>query len=563
MKLVSFSVTNYRSITKAHRINLEDYTVLVGKNNEGKSNLLTALGVAMNSMIQYAEHKPARETRYYRSRNNVWYSWERDFPIQFQLRRNGLESIFRLEFRLEGDENSEFTTKTGIRCNESIPIDIKFGKDNSPKISIPKRGSGSFKAKSEIVISFICSHISFNYIQAVRTEDMALQVVERIILNELNKLSENEEYHNALETIERIHSDVYKGISDRLLSPLKEFMPQLVSVMVKDGREGGTKIRLLQGNIDIILDDGTPTSIMYKGDGVKSLVTLALLKEVQTSGASIIAIEEPESHLHPEAIHGLVNVINGISSNHQVIISTHNPLFIRRSKISQNIIINDGTAKPAKSIKEIRDLLGVLPEDNLINASNVLVVEGEDDKISLTKILSGISPVIRDAFSKNTLVIQPLNGAGNLTNELTRLRAYLCKYFVFLDFDAAGKQAAAKALEKKLLTEADIKYSVCNGSPEAELEDCFNPDFYIQPIQAAFSVNLKVSAFRGNKKWSDRVKAVFNSQGQDWNDQIEQRVKMIVAESMPDQGINKVLNSHKRGSIDALAEAVSKMIEPQ
>ena len=248
MKLVSFSVTNYRSITKAHRINLEDYTVLVGKNNEGKSNLLTALGVAMNSMIQYAEHKPARETRYYRSRNNVWYSWERDFPIQFQLRRNGLESIFRLEFRLEGDENSEFTTKTGIRCNESIPIDIKFGKDNSPKISIPKRGSGSFKAKSEIVISFICSHISFNYIQAVRTEDMALQVVERIILNELNKLSENEEYHNALETIERIHSDVYKGISDRLLSPLKEFMPQLVSVMVKDGREGGTKIRLLQGN---------------------------------------------------------------------------------------------------------------------------------------------------------------------------------------------------------------------------------------------------------------------------------------------------------------------------
>ena len=39
MKLVSFSVTNYRSITKAHKISLGQYTVLLGKNNEGKSNI--------------------------------------------------------------------------------------------------------------------------------------------------------------------------------------------------------------------------------------------------------------------------------------------------------------------------------------------------------------------------------------------------------------------------------------------------------------------------------------------------------------------------------------------
>lgn len=36
MKLVSFSVTNYRSITKAHKIAIGQYTVLLGKNNEEK-----------------------------------------------------------------------------------------------------------------------------------------------------------------------------------------------------------------------------------------------------------------------------------------------------------------------------------------------------------------------------------------------------------------------------------------------------------------------------------------------------------------------------------------------
>ena len=48
MLLKEFSVTNYRSITKAHKISLGDLTVLVGKNNEGKSNLLRALDTSMS-----------------------------------------------------------------------------------------------------------------------------------------------------------------------------------------------------------------------------------------------------------------------------------------------------------------------------------------------------------------------------------------------------------------------------------------------------------------------------------------------------------------------------------
>ncbi len=43
MKLVSFSVNNYRSITKAYRLPIRQSTVLLGPNNEGKSNILKAL----------------------------------------------------------------------------------------------------------------------------------------------------------------------------------------------------------------------------------------------------------------------------------------------------------------------------------------------------------------------------------------------------------------------------------------------------------------------------------------------------------------------------------------
>lgn len=551
MQLVNFSVTNYRSITKAHKINLQNITVLVGRNNEGKSNILMALNVAMETMMQHANHANVHERL---------YDWQRDFPVQLQQRKNNLDSIFRLNFRLNHDENTEFFRTTGIRSNEDIPIELKYGQDNRAKITVPKKGSSSFNDKSEKVTAFICERIAINYIQAVRTEDMAMDVIHRLISTELSKLYDNEEYKSAEQTIYNLQEAVYNDIANRILAPLQEFLPQLTNVEI---RSRGRRLvwRGFRNDVDVILNDGTPTSILYKGDGIKSLVSLAILKESKNEiGASIIAIEEPESHLHPEAIHSLVNVINGISENHQVIITTHNPLFVQRNNISNNIIVDHGTAKPAKNIKEIRELLGVLPEDNLINASHVLVVEGEDDKIALNKILSSLSPTIKDALIKNKLVIQPLAGAINLNYELSRLRSYVCRYFVFLDADEAGYDAAEKAIEKGLLSESDVKYSICNGNNTAEFEDCLKKDFYIEAIRNKFSVDLGVTSFRNSKKWSDRVKAVFLSQGQRWTDAVEKKVKMEVTKLIPVEDADSVLDEHKRGSIDALVNALENML---
>ena len=551
MQLVNFSVTNYRSITKAHKINLQNITVLVGRINEGKSNILMALNVAMETMMQHANHANVHERL---------YDWQRDFPVQLQQRKNNLDSVFRLNFRLNHDENTEFFRTTGIRSNEDIPIELKYGRDNRAKITVPKKGSSSFNDKSEKVTAFICERIAINYIQAVRTEDMAMDVIHKLISTELSKLYDNEEYKSAEQTIYNLQEAVYNDIANRILAPLQEFLPQLTNVEI---RSRGRRLvwRGFRNDVDVILNDGTPTSILYKGDGIKSLVSLAILKESKNEiGASIIAIEEPESHLHPEAIHSLVNVIKGISENHQVIITTHNPLFVQRNNISNNIIVDHGTAKPAKNIKEIRELLGVLPEDNLINASHVLVVEGEDDKIALNKILSSLSPTIKDALIKNKLVIQPLAGATNLNYELSRLRSYVCRYFVFLDADEAGYDAAEKAIEKGLLSESDVKYSICNGNNISEFEDCLKKDFYIEAIRNKFSVDLGVTSFRNSKKWSDRVKAVFLSQGQRWTDTVEKKVKMEVAKLIPVEDADSVLDEHKRGSIDALVNALENML---
>ena len=54
MKLVAFTLENYRSIRQSRRLVLgEGVTTLVGPNNEGKSNILRALVAALKIIINF------------------------------------------------------------------------------------------------------------------------------------------------------------------------------------------------------------------------------------------------------------------------------------------------------------------------------------------------------------------------------------------------------------------------------------------------------------------------------------------------------------------------------
>ena len=87
IRLVSLTVENFRSITAARSIPISNLTTLVGPNNEGKSNILRALVVAMNLLI--ARRDLVRRLPYRRSRRNQAvgrYDWTRDFPLKLQMK---------------------------------------------------------------------------------------------------------------------------------------------------------------------------------------------------------------------------------------------------------------------------------------------------------------------------------------------------------------------------------------------------------------------------------------------------------------------------------------------
>ena len=556
MDIVKFSVTNFRSITSAYKIPIAKMTVLIGKNNEGKSNMLHALNIAMFVLRRHAERgiSPFFPRRI--------YDWERDFPISLQKRKTKLESIFRLEFSLNKKEIAEFKKEIKSNLNGTLPIEIKIGSNGKPKISVIKKGKGSktLNIKSEIIASYISKRISFNYIPAVRTDKESTKVVNEMLSDELAQLENDPKYNDALKTIQQLQQPLLDGISKKIKESLVEFIPQIKNVEIEISED--RRRYALRQQLEIYINDGNKTKLEYKGDGVKSLAALGLLKNksIKEGMASITAIEEPESHLHPGAIHILRDTIYDLADVNQVILSTHNPLFVDRNKIKSNIIVNSGKATQAKSIREIRNLLGVKASDNLTNASYVLVVEGEDDVISTNAILQYYSPKIKKALKSNFLIIDKIGGAGNLSYKLSLLKNSLCFYHVLLDNDDAGRKAFEKAKTEDQLKIKDVTLINCRGMVDSEFEDCLNVDIYKDMIQEEYGVLLIGATFKNNKKWSDKIKATFQKQGKPWNDSIKEEVKFKVAKCV-EKNPAMALSRGKRNSIDALISNLEKIIE--
>jgi putative ATP-dependent endonuclease of OLD family len=561
MKLVAFSVTNYRSITSAYKLPMKQTTVLIGPNNEGKSNILRALVTALEilSSLAGASILKGRLRPYARTDS---YDWRKDFPMALQGIQLKVESIFALDFQLSADEITDFETEVGSKLNGTLPIELKIGLQEI-SFRITKKGPGALtlSQKSESIARFVAKRININYIPAVRTAEGAHEIVTEIVSKELAIVEKDNEYIRALGAVAKLQQPVLDRISASIKDTLKEFLPNVKNVKVSIPQEA--RFRALRRACEIIVDDGTPTQLARKGDGVQSLAALSLMRHASASTSGqrdlILAIEEPESHLHPNAIHQLKSVLTDIGRKHQVIMTTHCPLFVDRASIKSNILVHNNKASPAKDVRQIREILGVRAADNLQHAELILLVEGEDDRISLRSLLSHNSAPLKVALSQGTLAIDTLRGGSNLAYKLTQVREAVCLAYCFLDHDKAGIEAFDKAEKEGLVTPAEVTMASCAGMKESEMEDLFDESLYNKMLFNKYGIPVNHPKFRGNNKWSDRVRETFKALGKPWSDQMEAKVKLDVAELAADNPAT-ALNSHKRNSFDALCEALTSKL---
>lgn len=557
MQLVAFSVTNYRSITTAYKLPVRQNTVLIGPNNEGKSNILRALVTALEFLSGLGGIRIQRgRLRSYRQPGS--YDWQRDYPIGLQAKTTVGESLFGLEFKLTDSEIVEFESEVESTLNGNLPIELRLGL-SAAGFHVVKKGPGakSLSKKAEAIAKFISKRINITYIPSVRTADSAEAIVTDIVERELAVVETEKAYQDALAAVEKLQQPVLDHVSTSIRTTLKDFLPNVKEVRVTIPREA--RSRALRRSCEIIVDDGSPTHLITKGDGVQSLAALSLMRHASESGASgkqlILAIEEPESHLHPNAIHQLKIVLSDIAKKHQVIMTTHCPLFVDRTSLKSNILVHNNKAAPAKSVQQIRDILGVRAADNLRHAELILVVEGEKDRVSLGALLKHHSAILAAAILQGTLGIESLLGGSNLSYKLGQIREMMCLAHSFLDNDRCGQDASQRAQAEALLEVRDVTLAIVMGLRESEIEDLYEEALYSPMLMRRYGVSTSSPKFKGTAKWSDRLHETFSSQGKLWSESIEAKVKAEVAEAVVADTTN-ALNSHKRTTFDALVNSL-------
>lgn len=462
-------------------------------------------------------------------------------------------------------ELEEFKLRTKVNLNSALKAKITIGKDDI-KYDFLMKGLGKESLnKNRVEISqFVNEKILLQYLPAIRTSELAINIVENLLKRELSTLEENQEFKDVVKVITKLQQPIIKKIAKSLKDSISSFIPDVKNISIKNRENVG---RLISASCRVYVDDGIETDLQFKGDGVISLTAISLLQHFSKQGSLgrglVILLEEPESHLHPKAIHNLKKVLYEIAKTNQVIVTTHSPIIIERLQIKHNIIVQNGKASPANSVNEIRQSLGITMSDNLSSAYLVLLVEGEEDIVLLKPWLEEKSTKIKSAFANATLIIDHLGGATNVGYKTSMYKNNLCNVVAYLDDDEAGRKGIKDAETKGILKTNEYVLSTCRGMQNSELEDLIDLNSYRQLIINDYAVDLGIPAFKTNKKqWSDRVKELFRLNGKMWSDHLESEIKYKVAKESAALKMAS-LNSNKANSIDAIVMTIENILDRQ
>ncbi|WP_420169756.1 ATP-dependent nuclease [Streptomyces violaceoruber] len=502
-----------------------------------------------------------------------FYNWHDDYPkVQQNHNPNG-STIIDYWLTSEGVENEAEPSKFHYTGRKGT---LKWAGELHLQITLTGR-RGHVEVNADGLLDqfnaidlgrALRRHIEVEYITAARTADDATRVIRDLVARDFERVLRRTEYRDLTLRLTEALNRSLTPMSKALSTTMQSFLPE-----VKGARIEFSADEFLNGIMDtlrVMVNDGVETDLRDKGHGMQSLAALSAARTPARATARrqeagpVLVIEEPEAHLHPKAVHGLRQVINDIAASEgarsQVIVSTHSPLLVDRFNISRNVIVHANKAHHAKTLSEMRDILGVRTSDNLVSANVVLVVEGENDCLALCALISEHRPALAQHIASGSLAIEYVRGASNLLPKLDALRQQLCKYHVFLDYDQAGREAGSRAREAGLLAVNEETYATVRSMKESEFEDLIPVSVYKREVEELFGVSLDVDEFKkGRAKWSTRLDGAFRRQGRIFDKDAEFTAKGIVARAIASDP-KHAFQSERATSLVALFESLEKSL---
>lgn len=486
MYIAHAKISNYRAL-QTISIPLNQFSVLIGENDVGKTSFLYALEAF------FQNKKISDEDDYYKS--------ETDKIITIEL-------TFREAPDLEELNNLK---------NSSGDIIIKKSFSFSEKpTSVAVQDDDSTTMITAAILSKYFSSDNFHFIPVRRDLSVQFTMGKQALLGKtlrakMKDAMQKNESDGSLDRVKEILTNAIKEPEKALDIYLKEQMHNdhiklFFDELEVDPIEGVSfKAKLSDDRVDNIL-------IHNRGAGTQNNLIIALFRfiaSLHVDSNIIFAMEEPENSLHPKAQRQLLSVLQDISNESQVIVTTHSPVFIERSKFENNIILTrtvkgNTVAKTfdKSQLEQLRIDLGIRPSDALLKGGGncAILVEGncEEEGFPIFMEMLGLSEF--------QLGISIINMRGSdyhkVSNIIRLLGAYDIPCVVVLDNDAKKTEDDLKR-SNELLNLIEI-FRLKKGA----IEDYYPLNIVADVINSVWKPDdpIKESEFDSTKNGKEKVK---------------------------------------------------------
>jgi len=405
MRLSKLQIEGFRSLAKIE-IPLYNYTILIGRNNSGKSAVLLALKLLFegtrdlaDSDFYISETKRADQIVIEAELEGV----NEYLPLCDQRHRPKVSGCVyqggKLKIRRTASRSPLEVGKLELWQPEENAWGLPTGIENALKQILPeiifieafKDPNEEAQAKSSATLGKLLKQI-------VEPVSAQLEAEIRSSLDQANRR------FNVVETDER--PDELKRVEQRIRQHMRTVFEE-ADVRLKFRLP---EVRDLIGAATVELKDRGPwTPLEGKGQGFQRALYLALLRalaeELQEARGDLhkpflLLFEEPEAFLHPALQREMGDILESISTSNQVVVATHSPLLVTPQRIQNVIILRQTTSKdsnlqatcclvpdpnrlPDPGDKQLAGLLRFSSSAEFLFADRVLVVEGPSDRALL------------------------------------------------------------------------------------------------------------------------------------------------------------------------------------
>ncbi|MCY4000159.1 MAG: DUF2813 domain-containing protein [Bacteroidetes bacterium] len=397
MKIKSLEIRNFRGV-KNLKLDLDETTVLIGENNTGKTSIMDALRLCLSEINPQQElvfepldfHLPGHLS-----------DPSSSDPIEITI-------TFSEEFYGEWNEKvSEILEGLGI-----IVLDSESGKYICLRVTCQYDSSirqfvqaiTFLNQKGEIIdnisdrsYSTLAHQFEYYYLKALRDAGYHFDGTGPFWRPFLQDSQLSDDNKSAIESKLKEINDLIVSSHHRF-DQVKTKLQELQKIVLVASQDVVDIEAVPNRTLDILSKSqvliGTKTGSMIPlfrhGEGTQSLAVLMLFSaflETQDQDATILALEEPEAHLHPSAVRILWRIVQTFA--HQRIISTHSGELLSEVDIHHIRRL----AQTPKGIQSFQLLRGQLTEEEtrkfnyhiqrsrgeLLFARCWLLVEGETE----------------------------------------------------------------------------------------------------------------------------------------------------------------------------------------